>query len=212
MKYYLLLILTTLIVLSGCSKLINENVKENSEDIIGVEKPMEYISNHFLDQAISRLGIIDSRSREMETNVHTVQDKYNLLGICSARNVSNTFDESEVVFQEVYDEMKSAIDSIQVKIETEDGAVLDLSNADSGYLNGIDFYKNDFISLVDCVNTEDKSRGVWKVGDWRWPAGTIRYRFNEGLSDEKKQAIKKAMATWEDSTGKLDFEEIEDTW
>lgn len=36
MKYYLLLILTTLIVLSGCSKLINENVKENSEDIIGV--------------------------------------------------------------------------------------------------------------------------------------------------------------------------------
>ena len=212
MKYFLLLILTTLIVLSGCSKLINENVKENSEDIIGVEKPMEYISNHFLDQAISRLGIIDSGAREMETNVHTVQDKYNLLGICSARNVSNTFDESEVVFQEVYDEMKSAIDSIQVKIETEDGAVLDLSNADSGYLNGIDFYKNDFISLVDCVNTEDKSRGVWKVGDWRWPAGTIRYRFNEGLSDEKKQAIKKAMATWEDSTGKLDFEEIEDTW
>lgn len=93
MKYYLLLILTTLIVLSGCSKLINENVKENSEYIIGVEKPMEYISNHFLDQAISRLGIIDSGSREMETNVHTVQDKYNLLGICSARNVSNTFDE-----------------------------------------------------------------------------------------------------------------------
>lgn len=131
MKYFLLLILTTLIVLSGCSKLINENAKENSEDSIGVEKPMEYISNHFLDQAILRLGIIDSGSREMETNVHTVQDKYNLLGICSARNVSNTFDESEVVFQEVYDEMKSAIDSIQVKIETEDGAVLDLSNADS---------------------------------------------------------------------------------
>lgn len=66
MKYFLLLILTTLIVLSGCSKLINENVKENSDDIIGVEKPMEYISNHFLDQAILRLGIIDSGSREME--------------------------------------------------------------------------------------------------------------------------------------------------
>ena len=216
MKKQLTLILGVIIVLSGCSQLLDSETKVSPSGNINTERPMEYISNHFLDLAITRLGISAPTSRGIDDRNFTLEEKYSLLGTyltnSRARSASEGTEEAEAVFQEVYEEMKSAVESIQVTIQTEDGTSLDLTNTDSGYLNGIDFYKGDFISLVDNANADTNSRGVWKVGDWRWPSGIIRYRFNDGISDSNKQAIRNAMSTWENTTGKLKFVEVENTW
>jgi len=98
MKKQLALVLSIIIVLSGCSQLFDGEKKVSPSGNISTERPMEYISNHFLDMAITRLGISDQNSRGIDDKNHTLEEKYRLLGTylfnSRARSASEATDEA----------------------------------------------------------------------------------------------------------------------